>query len=365
MDIYILDKYNNYATEPLTQWDANQKLNIYGLSVSTTPTILFSNRKSITAEPVVGSLNADNISCDIPNGFLTEPYPIFVFVRVKNNATYTTIAKIRIPVIPCCKPDDYEFIENVALISFEEIISMISDKSDINYVNGMKYDIDHEMDLINERLDTIISTGTEDTQNNAELLDIRVGFDGTKYSTAGEAVRSQFKNVKNLVIEGMTTAQYKALKTLLNGLIYDSDVISGDEIKNNINSLIGDRDLGKIVEIPGLKYGSYKIYSDHGESLLESGTSFSYFLFDTVSKDTTYTFSVKITDNTSLIGYIGFIGESGNEVYNAIRIGNVNSMEKNKEYTESYRVPKSNRLIIVFNKTTGKISLNNTYEEVE
>ena len=54
-----------------------------------------------------------------------------------------------------------------------------------------------ELETVNKRQDTqinqmIANPGTA-TEGNSELLDIRVGVDGESYSTAGEAIRSQFK----------------------------------------------------------------------------------------------------------------------------------------------------------------------------
>lgn len=51
------------------------------------------------------------------------------------------------------------------------------------------------------RIDNIIAESTENTVNNAELIDIRTGQDGVAYTTAGEAVRGQFLSVFNAIKE--------------------------------------------------------------------------------------------------------------------------------------------------------------------
>ena len=51
---------------------------------------------------------------------------------------------------------------------------------------------------LKERVEHLIAN-KNDTNGNSELIDIRTGFDGSKYDTAGDAVRSQVSNLQEQV----------------------------------------------------------------------------------------------------------------------------------------------------------------------
>lgn len=58
--------------------------------------------------------------------------------------------------------------------------------------------VDNNLNVINTRMDTFTAGNNAGTENNSELLDIRVGFDGKEYLTAGTAVRQQIKLLNNI-----------------------------------------------------------------------------------------------------------------------------------------------------------------------
>jgi len=59
--------------------------------------------------------------------------------------------------------------------------------------------LDTEVDVLSARMDTFAQLPPGSTSDNAELVDIRVGADGTTYPTAGDAVRGQVTDIKTAI----------------------------------------------------------------------------------------------------------------------------------------------------------------------
>ena len=165
MSITCFDSDGN-VLKALYQWDNNQTLTVQGLDMPPIPVFHFCNRLSNLALVVNPTVSGTSVTVNIPNILLQQAEPIIAYVyQDTENDGYRTMHAIHIPVIPRPKPDDYEYTDNVDYISVA---------------------------VLNSRLNTLMQqiTGDSQTSPTLEVVDIRTGYDGTIYGSAGDAVRA-------------------------------------------------------------------------------------------------------------------------------------------------------------------------------
>ena len=115
-----------------------------------------------------------------------------------------------------------------------------------------------EVDFERKRIDNIASLPQGSTTADAELIDIRVGADGTTYSNAGNAVRGQINGLKG-DFEGQVNALNDKISTKApkehthDDRYYTENEIDTkvNEINSNVNELKGDLD-----ELSDIKIGN-------------------------------------------------------------------------------------------------------------
>lgn len=150
----------------LYQWDNNQTITVRGVTIPPTPVFHFCNRLSDVALVVVPEVSGTDLTADIPNILLQQAEPIIIYLyQDTDNDGYRTVQAIHIPVMPRPKPDDYEYEDNIDYTSVA---------------------------ILNARLSTLIReiSGESPSSDIApEVIDIRIGYDGTVHATAGDAVR--------------------------------------------------------------------------------------------------------------------------------------------------------------------------------
>lgn len=230
----------------LTQWDLNQQLHIYDWDYDELPVFHYCNRDSKTALVVPGEQFEDHIVVSVPNILLEDYHPIIAYVFLysdsNNDGDFSgkTLTTIRIPVRERQKPADYEYENNYNKIT-------------VSYLN--------------QRISNMIKSLSSDTSATdiaVELQDLRVGFDGTIYDTAGEAIRTQLSAIPNKAVTTGDKIQFyncvgeddiflfelDASEFLKNGLSLETLQLSTDSTSNGIVLNMSDGKTTKYVELP-------------------------------------------------------------------------------------------------------------------
>lgn len=177
--------YNDYITDSLYQWDKNVNLVISGLNLTEAPEVHFScytyGDRALVRHATID--DAGVVTVKIPNSMLQQTYSIKAHIGIYENDTYKTIETITIPIKPRVKPEDYTLeLEDEEFYSFN---------------------------ALENRINTIVASNNT-TEGNSELIDIRTGHDGTVYGSAGDAVRSQIRNLIDDTVQKVLEAMPNA-----------------------------------------------------------------------------------------------------------------------------------------------------------
>lgn len=120
-DMTCLDSYGEVVTY-LTQWDIDQSLIIKNTGLTSSPVFHFYNQNSKEAYVVASTLESGVITVHIPNTLLQESLPINVCLYAYSTLTSgKTLATVKIPVRPRPKPSDYKYVENINVVSMEQV----------------------------------------------------------------------------------------------------------------------------------------------------------------------------------------------------------------------------------------------------
>lgn len=121
MSIVRVEK-NTYKAEPLYQWDVNQVLQVFGLSLASVPEVHFTSAAMDRA--IVRQAGMDSsgvISVNIPNSLLQKPCTITAYICLYTAGTFETQYKIDIPVKQRQQPYGYTLENDIEVYSFEAL----------------------------------------------------------------------------------------------------------------------------------------------------------------------------------------------------------------------------------------------------
>lgn len=119
---------NSYTVEKLTQWDLNQTLEIYGLSMAKTPEVHFTTDLMVAAVRRYATMDeAGVIRVEIPNALLQQAQTIKAMVCIREGEIFKTYHTIRIPVRPRQKPADYTITDDQDVYSFLALEDLVTD----------------------------------------------------------------------------------------------------------------------------------------------------------------------------------------------------------------------------------------------
>lgn len=226
------DLYGN-SVDYFTQWDTNQKIviklegcgddyHVENDELQTDPEVHFTNIKRETALAVKATAVGNEITVDVPNLILEEPYPVLIYVYYTSSlypSSQSTIARTEIAVRQKAQPHDYYYVENITTVTAvaikQEILDDVTSDIDAEFsaiktnlndtTNQMRTDITNEVsaDIIaaNDRMDEIeesFEAATTSVNNMKE--DVQALKDQAKSEEEVFSVEGQTMHVENVSV---------------------------------------------------------------------------------------------------------------------------------------------------------------------
>lgn len=187
---------------------------------------------------------------------------------------------------------------NTAAISAETAARIAADNTLQNSISSEATTRETQDAVLSARMDTFASLPAGSTSGNAELLDIRVGANGTIYPSAGDAVRGQIDDLKSkFVIDSMASTPY------VQGYLRTNDGLIGADPARCVSKYIYPEGESFTVHVPD-GYVLEKICEYYGNKTFISTyanlNATGYATFSAISGHC-YRFQVRKADSTALL----------------------------------------------------------------
>lgn len=161
-------------------------------------------------------------------------------------------------------------------IDFNFAFALKNNQNMVATIDQSTFATKEQLSAVDARIDNII-VNAGSTEDNAELIDMRVDVDGKRHSTAGEALRSQLKQKANLTdisspyqFRGACLSAYlpgsgnkindtyyvtdKKCKFTWNGAAWYQSSLNESDYEEELSSLTEDLgNIGKVIEVGGEK----------------------------------------------------------------------------------------------------------------
>lgn len=129
-ELTCLDSYGN-PVDCFYQWDTWQSLMIKNTGLDEAPIFHFCNRKSTEAFSVPSTISDGVITVKVPNYFLTQPYPLMVYMYVYENELSAKVQyTFKVFVKARKRPSDYVYVENIEKTTLASVIGQIEGVKD-------------------------------------------------------------------------------------------------------------------------------------------------------------------------------------------------------------------------------------------
>lgn len=205
----------NLKDGTLWQWDTGRKLIVTVDEGTTIDKVQFYNGIGDSARPGTIEKGSDGIIlASIPDTLLQYSNNLTAYLMTTDEDGVKTTTSITMVVNARAKPEDYIFTDDEIFTyqKYEERLKYLEQNNVVesrvveaiqeaeNYsdkqLSEKATDLQNQIDVERARIDLIGSLEEGSTTGDAELMDIRIGYDGTTYDTAGQAVREQVSDIR-------------------------------------------------------------------------------------------------------------------------------------------------------------------------